>query len=90
MSKQSKGRIQVHSFSLLIESTKLGYAELADALYGDGGLDDGSLGEREGRLMVDFDREAPSYAEANKSAKRQLETIEGVLVVALYGHEEAS
>lgn len=54
--------------------------ELADALYG-GGCDDALLGTVDGRMYLDFGREAETYEEAVASATRDVEATGLVKVI---------
>ncbi len=68
----TRTRQRAYHFTLQL----VGLTELSDdqlnALF-EAGCDDASFGEEGGALIVDFDRHAPSFAEAVDSARRQLE-----------------
>jgi hypothetical protein len=64
---------RVHSFSLVLQGANVLSPEIADALY-EAGCDDALVGSRDGVLFAEFDREAPSPAEAIISAIRQIES----------------
>src|SRR3954447_19901264 len=64
---------RIHSFSLILQGASELTPEIADALY-EAGCDDALVGSRDGVLFADFDREAPSSAEAIISAIRQIES----------------
>ncbi len=63
----------VYSFSLILQGASDLTPEIADALY-EAGCDDALVGSRDGVLFAQFDREAPSSAEAIISAIRQIES----------------
>jgi len=64
---------RVYSFCLILQGASDLTPEIADALY-EAGCDDALVGSRGGVLFVEFDREAPSSAEAIISAIRQIES----------------
>ncbi len=72
---------RVHSFSLVLQGAGELTPEIADALY-EAGCDDALVGSRDGVLFAQFDREAPSSAEAIISAIRQIESAGVGLTVA--------
>jgi hypothetical protein len=72
---------RVYSFSLVLQGASDLTPEIADALY-EAGCDDALVGSRDGVLFADFDREAPSSAEAILSAIRQVESAGAGLTVA--------
>jgi hypothetical protein len=63
----------VYSFSLVLQGARDMTPVIADALY-EAGCDDALVGSRNGVLFAEFDREAPSSAEAIISAIRQIES----------------
>jgi hypothetical protein len=65
--------LRIYSFSLILQGASELTPEIADALY-ESGCDDALVGSRDGVLFADFDREAPSSAEAIISAVRQIES----------------
>jgi hypothetical protein len=71
----------VYSFSLVLQGARDLTPEIADALY-EAGCDDALVGSRDGALFAEFDREAPSSAEAILSAIRQVESAGAGLTVA--------
>ncbi len=71
---------QAHAFSLVLEGASELTPEIADALY-EAGCDDALVGSRDGVLFAEFDREAPSSAEAILSAIRQVESASAGLRV---------
>ena len=64
---------RIYSFSLILQGATELTPEIADALY-EAGCDDALVGSRDGVIFADFDREAPSSAEAIISAVRQIES----------------
>jgi len=64
---------RVYSFSLVLQGASDLTPEIADTLY-EAGCDDALVGSRDGLLFAEFDREAPSSAEAIISAIRQVES----------------
>lgn len=61
-----------HSFTLLLEGPNPIAPENLDRLF-EAGCDDATFGERDGVYFADFDRTAPSFAEALVSAITQVE-----------------
>jgi hypothetical protein len=73
--------MNTHSFILLIHGTDVLDERYADVLY-EAGCSDAMFGEREGVQYADFDREAPSFAEAVGSAIVAIESaVPGAIVV---------
>lgn len=64
--------MKTYAFTILLEGASEMTPEVTDALF-EAGCDDGSLGRSAGVLSIDFDREAPSLAEAIASAIRDID-----------------
>jgi hypothetical protein len=80
----------VFTFSLLVAGPDLQTEEHLDALF-DAGCDDATFGNREKIQYADFDREAPSLAEAIASAIHAIEkTVSGALVFRVEPEEFVS
>ncbi len=62
-----------HTFTLLVENADLLAEENLDALF-EIGCDDATFGERGSVCYADFDREAPSFAEAVISGIQEIES----------------
>jgi hypothetical protein len=71
MKAESEVRKDVHSFSLVYEGASRLPEDYDDILF-EAGFDDATVLTRDGLLILDLDREAPSFREALLSA------IEGV------------
>jgi len=85
-----KAAARVYSFSLILQGASELTPEIADALY-EAGCDDALVGTRDGVLFAEFDREAPSSAEAIISAVRQIESAGvGLIVVRVEPDELVS
>lgn len=69
-----------HNFTLILNLTNGEVDDYADALY-DAGCDDGMVGEIDGTPYVEFDREAPTLADAILSAIRDVESVDGLRVL---------
>ena len=81
---------RVYSFGLALQGASDLTPEIADALY-EAGCDDALVGSRDGLLFAEFDREAPSSAEAIISAIRQIESAGvGLIVVRIEPDELVS
>jgi hypothetical protein len=73
--------MDTHSFILIIHGADVLDERYADALY-EAGCSDAMFGEREGVQYADFDREAPSFADAVGSAIAAIESaVPGAMVV---------
>jgi hypothetical protein len=71
--KDAGAAARVYSFSLILHGASELTPEIADALF-EAGCDDALIGSRDGVLFADFDREAPSAAQAIASAIQQVES----------------
>ncbi len=64
--------MKTYAFTIVLDGASEMTTEVIDALF-EAGCDDGSLGSSGGALSIDFDREAPSLAEAIASAIRDID-----------------
>ena len=72
----------VHHFTLIVEGSDLQSDEHINALF-EAGCDDATVGRIDGIQYVDFNRDAPSLAEAIISAVRAIEQVEGAHVTRI-------
>lgn len=68
-----------HSFTLKVSGTDAARDDYQDALY-EAGCSDALIVVVDGALFLDFDREAPSFEEAVKTAKHDVESAGGTVV----------
>ena len=79
----------IHHFTLIVDGPDLQDDTLIDAVF-EAGCDDAAISRTDGVQYVDFDREAPSLAQAILSAVTDLERIDGVAVVRIADAELVS
>ena len=72
----------VWDFTLIIEGPDIQGDDILDALF-EAGCDDSLVGSTNGVQYMDFDREAPTLADAVLSAVSAVESVPGVQVVRL-------
>lgn len=71
--------MKTYTFTLVLEPSELDTEQLADPIF-EAGCDDALLGERNGVMYLEFDRDARSLEGALLSAIRAVESIDGVRV----------
>ncbi len=71
---------KTHSFTLVLEGTDVMEERMLDALF-DAGCADALFGERDGLRYAEFNRKAPTFAQAVASAIEQVERVPGVRVL---------
>ena len=69
--KRNPGRKETHSFTLILSELSRLTDKLENTLF-EAGCSDALLGTQDGRVYLDFDREAPSFAEAVSTAIRDV------------------
>jgi hypothetical protein len=69
--KRSLARKETHSFTLILSGLSGLTDKLENTLF-EAGCNDALLGTRDGVVYLDFDREAPSFAEAVSTAIRDV------------------
>jgi hypothetical protein len=81
---------ETHTFTLLLQGADPLTPEHLDAMF-EAGCDDATFGRRDSLYYADFDREAPSFAEAVGSAIRAVEgAVPGLKVVRVEPEELVS
>ena len=76
----------IHHFTLIVDGPDLQDDAVIDALF-EAGCADATVGRTGGFQYVDFDREAPTRAEAIRSAVTDVKGVEGVHVVRVASAE---
>ena len=71
-----------YSFTLKVSGIDATRDDYQDALY-EAGCGDALIAVIDGALFLDFDREAPSFEEAVKTAKHDVESAGGAVVQVL-------
>ena len=72
----------IHHFTLIVDGPDLQNDAVIDALF-EAGCADATVGRTGGIQYLDFDREAPTRAEAIQSALTDIKRVDGVHVVRI-------
>lgn len=76
----------IHHFTLIVDGPDLQDDAVIDALF-EAGCADATVGRTDGIQYLDFDRDAPTRAEAIRSAVTDVKSVDGVHVVRVASAE---